>query len=297
MRPSQWFPAVLLLAGFSIARAQDPPPASALESDSRDRILYTSETESIRPLARKFVGNILYDQKAIWTSPFRMNRHNAAWWLLFGGATAALIATDRTTAKELPNTLDQITFSKHVSQLGAEYTIIPVLGATYLVGVVTDNGKARETALLGSEAAVDSLVVFSVLKAVTRRPRPLEKDGSGHFFRGGDSFPSGHAMSIWSVASVIGHEYHDHPIVPIISYSLATIVSASRFSARRHFASDVFAGAAMGYFIGRYVVNTHDEHAGHIHNRVLRSLAHPQILPEMQPSGGTYGLGLAWNWN
>lgn len=299
MRASHAVTTVFLVLSVALARAQQPGVGASAPAteDVRDRILYANETESIKPLAHKFVTNIFYDQKAIWASPFHINRHEAGWWILFGGATAAFIATDHTTSKQLPNTLDQITFSRHVSQLGAEYTVLPVLGGFYLFGALTDNGKARETALLGSEAAIDSVIVFEVLKTVTQRPRPLEKGGAGRFFKGGDSFPSGHAMSIWTVASVVGHEYGDHKLVPIVAYSLATLVSASRFSARKHFASDVVAGSALGYFIGRYVVNTHDEHAGHVHNRMLRSLAHPRILPEVQPSAGLYGVGVNWSWN
>lgn len=37
----------------------------------------------------------------------------------------------------------------------------------------------------------------------------------------------------------------------------AAIVSVSRFSARKHFASDILAGGSMGWFIGRYVSQQH----------------------------------------
>src|SRR5262245_18579941 len=39
--------------------------------------------------------NVFHDEKAIFTSPFHINRDNARWWLLFGGTTAALIASDQ----------------------------------------------------------------------------------------------------------------------------------------------------------------------------------------------------------
>src|SRR5258708_976736 len=35
--------------------------------------------------------NIVHDQAAIFTSPFHVNRQNAKWWILLGGATLALI--------------------------------------------------------------------------------------------------------------------------------------------------------------------------------------------------------------
>ena len=55
-------------------------------------------------------------------------KQDAGWWILFGGATAALIATDHITSRELPNTADQLAISRDFSQAGAEYTILPVIG-------------------------------------------------------------------------------------------------------------------------------------------------------------------------
>jgi membrane-associated phospholipid phosphatase len=112
--------------------------------------------------------------------------------------------------------------------------------------------------------------VASVLKVATWRERPLEGDGSGRFWKGsgpwasGGSFPSGHSIQIWTVASVIAHEYPHPWIVPAASYSVASAVMAARFTERQHFASDVVAGAAIGWFIGDYVYRNH-------HNRSLDS--------------------------
>src|SRR5689334_2477799 len=47
---------------------------------------------------------VLRDQKAIWTSPFHTAKGDAKWWAIWGGATVALVATDKYTAKHLPNT-------------------------------------------------------------------------------------------------------------------------------------------------------------------------------------------------
>ena len=60
----------------------------------------------------------------------------------------------------------------------------------------------------------------------------------------------------------MAHEYPHPRIVPILAYGLATTVVGSRFAARKHFASDVVLGAAMGWFIGDYVY-------GKRHNRAL----------------------------
>lgn len=258
--------------------------------DERDRILFSSDTERAGPLLKKLVRNTVIDQKEIWTSPFHMKKADAKWWLLFTGATAALIATDKRSSRALPNTNDQSVISRYFSQPGAVYTLYPIAGGFYLGGVLSGSNRAREAGALGAEALTDSLIVVSILKEVSQRERPEEGHGNGRFFAGGTSFPSGHAMMSWSLASVVAHEWHDKPLVPIVSYGLATIVTASRFSGRKHFASDLIAGGAMGWFIGHYVYSTHDYHMVHRHSALLR----PSILPMMEPDSRTYGVSLHW---
>jgi membrane-associated phospholipid phosphatase len=136
---------------------------------------------------------------------------------------------------------------------------------------------------------LDSLIVVSVLKPIAGRNRPNSVNGKGEFFDGGASFPSGHAISVWSLASVISYEYGHTKIVPIIACSLAAVVSVARFTAQQHFASDIVAGGAMGWFIGRYVWKTHQDHAIHPHGGLK---AH--VLPQIAPGSGTYALAVTF---
>jgi hypothetical protein len=128
-----------------------------------------------------------------------------------------------------------------------------------------------------------------VLKEVFRRNRPDEKN-PGDFWGGGTSFPSGHAIQVWSIASLLDHEYKHKRIVGITAYTLAGIVSASRIAAQKHFASDVVAGGAMGWFIGRYVYDTHMSHLAHTHSAFM-----PMIVPQADPLQRRYGLTLVFS--
>lgn len=218
---------------------------------------------------RPFLRNLGADQKSIWLSPFRASRQDAKWWLLFGSATAALVATDHWTSRQLPNTPHQIDVSRITSQIGAAYTVVPGVMAFYAAGAIRHDERLRETGLVGAEAIVNAFVVTNVLKVATWRERPVEGDGSGRFWNGsgrvwnsGASFPSGHSAQIWALAAVVAHEYPRPRIVPVAAYCLATTVMVSRFTERRHFASDVVAGAAIGWFIGDYVYHKR-------HNRSL----------------------------
>jgi membrane-associated phospholipid phosphatase len=253
------------------------------DEDRRDLIYYPGDTEDVRPLARKLASNIWLDQKSIWTSPFHMDREDAFEWAGFGALTASLIVTDRRTAHLLENGSTQVAWSNGVSRAGAAYTVLPVMAGFYLYGALADNQKARETGVLGGEALLDGLIVSELLKLAAGRNRPNAPHQPGDFFRGGASFPSGHAIESWALASVVAHEYRNRKFVPFIAYGLASLVSAARLGARQHYASDLVAGGAIGYFIGRYVVNTHEAHAAHHHG---------VITPVVQPSSRTFGLAV-----
>ncbi|HUS06737.1 MAG TPA: phosphatase PAP2 family protein [Bryobacteraceae bacterium] len=263
--------------------------------DARERVLFSEDTERFKPLISKLIRNTLMDQKEIWVSPFHMKRGNEKWWWIgIGGATAALISVDRRLSSQLPNTVDQMAWSRRVSQVGAAYTAYPIAGAFYLGGALFDNPKARETGALGAEALTDSLIVVSLLKLAFGRERPLEGEGKGKFFQRRNGFPSGHAMMSFAFASVVSHEYRKGKIVPILAYGVSTLISASRFSGRKHFASDIIAGAGAGYFIGTYVFKTHEDHAIHKrHGFQKAAWLKPTVSPQI--GAGTYGVSLAWN--
>jgi membrane-associated phospholipid phosphatase len=240
---------------------------------------------------KELVNNIVLDQKQIWTSPFHMKKKDAKWWLIFGAATGALIATDRQTSQQLPNTKDQVAISSRVSQLGAVYTLVPIVGGLYLGGVLAKQSQLRDTGLLGAEALVDSLIVSEVLKVATGRQRPREGNGGAAFFHGSDAFPSGHTIESFALASVIAHQYQENKAVVILAYGLATMVGASRFGARQHSASDILAGGVMGWFIGRHVS---ERRRGGGRSQAKAWLM-PQVSPQVQPSSHSYGLALAWH--
>jgi membrane-associated phospholipid phosphatase len=292
------FPILLFACASGIVWGQTEPPSPANapvnDEDSRDRVLYSEDTESLKPLVTKLARNILMDQKDIWTSPLHMNRHDAIPWIAVGATTGALIAADRHIARQLPNTVDQVAISKDVSNIGAVYTVLPITAGLYIGGAIAHNPKARETGILGGEAALDGVIVVTVLKSITQRPRPLEDDGKGSFFTGGDSFPSGHSAAAWALASVVAHEYNKNILYPITAYGLASLVSFSRLSGQQHFASDIVVGSAIGWFIGRYVFQTHVDHS--IHRRPPSKLSRfrPQVIPQFDPQTRTRGVTLSW---
>ena len=251
-------------------------------------------------LEHEFFKNILRDQNAIWTAPFRAGRDDAKWLVPLGLGTAALIATDRTTASGIAEFDDQLSASRWISYPGSTYGAAAVGGVFYLAGRAGHDARARETGLLSWEALVNSEIVVVSLKAITERRRPLAEHHRGDFFRVGTSFPSGHAIHAWSVATVIANEYSDHRSVQIAAYGIATAVSVARFTGEQHFRSDILVGSAIGYGIGRYVYHAHHRTAStgggeEEEETFARPRSWPKIAPRFDLRAHNYGLSLGWS--
>ena len=248
-------------------------------------------------LESQFFKNILRDQKAIWTSPVHLHGRDARWLAPLALGTAALIATDRRTGDEIGEFHKQLNVSRMVSYAGSDYGVGSVALTFYLFGRAKHDERARETGVLGAEALIDSAIVVTALKEISQRRRPLAAKGRGDFFAGGSSFPSGHAIESWALATVIANEYHGHRLVQVGAYSIATAVSLSRFTGHKHYLSDVLVGSAIGYGIGRYVYRAHhrkisgstDEEESRSRSRLM-----PMIAPEYNPRVREYGVALAW---
>jgi membrane-associated phospholipid phosphatase len=135
-------------------------------------------------------------------------------------------------------------------------------GGMYLYGLAAENPEAETAALLTTKAVVITTAYSTLLKGAFQRERPLEGNppdpdqwhGPLADFKHG-AFPSRHASMSFAAAAAISSYYNDHVWVGITSYTLATMVSLSQLHEDQHWASDVLAGAALGYAIGKLVVN------------------------------------------
>lgn len=258
----------------------------------------TPQPAATPSLEKQFLKNVLHDQKAIWTSPFHLRGRDARWLAPLGLATAAFIATDQSTGDEIAESRRQLHASRIVSYAGSDYGTGGLALTFYLVGRARHDDRARETGLLGAEALVDSAIVVTALKEITQRSRPLSGKSRSDFFDGGSSFPSGHSIAAWSLATVISREYHDRPVVQFAAYGIAGAVSVARFTGEKHYLSDVLVGSALGYGIGRYVYHAHhrrradeggaDESRGPSH-------AWPLIAPQYNRHAREYGATIAWS--
>ncbi len=86
------------------------------------------------------------------------------------------------------------------------------------------------------ETSLYATLVTSILKYTVNEPRP---NGSNT-----QSFPSGHATTIFAFAGVVGLEHEWYYGIP--AYGLAAFVGFSRINDNMHFLHDVIAGGTIG---------------------------------------------------
>ncbi len=114
--------------------------------------------------------------------------------------------------------------------------------------------KLFRVASISLEAQLFTEATTGFVKVVAGRSRPNKERGT-HSYRPFNklsfdrSFPSGHAARAFTVAAVFADHYPQP--VPFIAYSVASLIGLSRIYLDEHFSSDVLAGAALGFAIGK----------------------------------------------
>ncbi len=285
LRPRTAFPLlarVLLLTGLTListlSAAQATPPVPTQPKNPP-----VAEVDHNRRLERRFLINLGKDQASIWTSPFRMKLRDGLWLVPAAALTGEIVHRDAYLYSQLRFQGNGVT-SARFSDAGM-LAMGGLIGASYLAGHIRSAPQARETGILGTQAALNSLAVAYALKYSLRRQRPFAGDQRGSFFNSGsdaESFPSTHAMVTWSMASVFAHEYPG-VLTKIGAYGLASAVSIARVTGRKHFPSDVLVGSAIGWAIGRHVYRTH-------HDEGLGGASIGTIIKDEEPntSGSPY---------
>lgn len=113
---------------------------------------------------------------------------------------------------------------------------------------ITGNIQQQQVALVMASALTRSMLTTELIKNIVARPRPglclSSVNFNGKILCDTKSFPSGHTVASFTIATILAHEYPEYS-VPL--YLLATTVGISRIYNGMHFPSDVIVGAIMGY--------------------------------------------------
>ncbi len=215
----------------------------------------TMQSSDHHGAVRNAIRRTLEDQKELYLTPFK--KSNFKWDVLELAGTGGLIAADRHIEKHIGNAHYQ--FYQDTSNI-AIGGLSAALAGVWIYGLKTENHRhARETGFLGLETLVDTFLIYTPMQFVAARQRPGEGNGNGDFWKHhmiNTSFPGGHAMFTYAMATVLSHEY-SQKWVQVLAYSAASIVTVSRFMARDHWSSDMFIGSALGIGIGAHVFPAH----------------------------------------
>ena len=196
----------------------------------------------------------LEDQKGLYKAPFEP--HNFPWDGLVLGGTALFLVEDRKIENNLPGGHYQ--FYQDTSNI-AIGGLAATLAGVWLYGVKPEHRHARETGFLELETLTDTFLIYTPMQLIAGRQRPGEGNGHGDFFKHraiNTSFPGGHAMFTWAMATVVAHEY-SRPWIQVLTYGAAFAVTTSRLLARDHWSSDMWVGSALGIGIAEHVFHAH----------------------------------------
>jgi membrane-associated phospholipid phosphatase len=227
--------AAVLLSGTQSAKAQvlqseadqeTGAPAARKQETPAD---YTS----LRHFPRNLRGNALalFSRKNI--TPF-----------LIGGAASGVIAFADHGIRDVWSIRGgNSSVGKTGYVLGSAYVVGPAVACLFVVGHYSKNDRFHSFTYSLAQATTINLGLTEGLKYATRRTRP---NGDGK-----SSFPSGHSASAFAIAAIVRSYYGR--TAGIIGYGMAGFIAVSRVRANEHWASDVAAGALIGYIVGSSV--------------------------------------------
>ena len=186
--------------------------------------------------------------------------------------TAAAIPVDDRVTGFFKDTSHWQGFDTLGKQIGKSQLLGPAIGLSFLLSRTTENTDFQKFTYSLAQGFIVNSALTGGLKVITNRERP---DRASH-----TSFPSGHTSNSFMWATVVSQHYGWKAGVP--AYALASYVGTSRLKSRKHYLTDVLAGAVVGYIVGRTVTR---DRASQEHRRLRWGVA--------VPPGGGAALSLA----
>jgi membrane-associated phospholipid phosphatase len=253
--------------------------SAGVQNNNIDKEAYNNNTQFTFSSYFVLLGS---DLKQEVTTPFHFKKRD---WLRVGEiglAMGALSFADEPVQRfglKLRDSSSAVrNVSRYITNVGGDYEAFTLI-ALGAYGFTFKNKKLQTTTLLATQAYITGGIMERVLKSLFGRQRPYyynpnaveaEPTFHGPFFNGGrdingnklsNSCPSGHATVAFAAATVFALEYKDKPLIPILSYRVATLISLSRITENKHWTTDIFMGAVLGYYTGKQVVNNYHRYA------------------------------------
>jgi membrane-associated phospholipid phosphatase len=291
-------------------------PLLAFSQDTLSPISIVSySTDSLFSLQSQkgYITSLLHNIGEQTASPFHASKKD---WLVTGASlaiTGLLISYDGDIDEWARVQKQQSGFVNYVSPrvtlLGSNVGIYGIIGFGALSTIFKYN-KGIQTSLLATQTMITSGIWVHAIKLLSLRERPdqsykFRNFEDGKWYGPGylidhdsyksvtslNAFVSGHTATVFSIATVIATEYKDTRLVPLVAYSSASLAGLSRLTEHRHWASDVFAGAVLGYVCGKQ--ESRHFHQTHSISANGHSSVHKAIYSVFERQG-QLGLRLIW---
>lgn len=124
------------------------------------------------------------------------------------------------------------------------------------VGLFVGKKYTKLSSLIFLSSYAISIAAYRAIKFIVERPRPFVTLDNVRLLlgpRSGFSFPSGHAVTSFCLATVIAIRY---PKMRYPIFIAATLVALSRPYIGVHYPSDILAGSVLGILVGYVVTKT-----------------------------------------
>lgn len=213
------------------------PSAQALNDDSQPLPVGKQGTPATHTSLRKFPQNLGGNFLALFS------KKNVVPLMIGGAASGILAPFDSDIRDNIGKDDESSTVGKIGAVMGGPAVVLPTVAGLLIAGNNSKNDRFHSFSYSLAQATVLEQALVNGLKYAIGRPRPDESNNR--------SFPSGHAATSFMAATVVQHYYGTK--AGIIGYSAATFITLSRARENKHWATDLTAGAALGYIIGSSV--------------------------------------------
>jgi len=147
---------------------------------------------------------------------------------------------------------------------GELYTPVLLFSGFAIHSLLADDIGSRKIAYEIGQASLYAGAINYLLKLAIGRARPYMEEGTHSFHPfsslfniDNQSLPGGHSTAAFVLSTVLSR--NAKPVwLKVLAYLPAVLTFVSRVYQDQHWTSDDFLGAACGYFIATWVVDTHE---------------------------------------
>lgn len=197
-------------------------------------------------------------------------------WLKIGIISAGTFLIMKTVDQPIREAVlrDQRYYSSFPMEFGRVwgdlYSPVVLFGGFAIHSLLMNDIGTRKIAYEIGQASIYAGVITYFLKFAIGRSRPYVNEGAASFHpfatifnTENQSLPGGHSTAAFVLSTVLSR--NAKPVwLKVLAYLPAALTFVSRVYQDKHWTSDDFFGAALGYFIATWVVDRHENNKSNV---------------------------------